>query len=60
VTTVDLQSLNNEVGIGTLEAVQWLLFNHGPISEGKWDMKELRYVTFKNGIDATYFILKWS
>lgn len=42
------------------EAVNWLYGKYGPTIEGRWCIKDLRYIVFENPKDATYFILKWS
>lgn len=42
------------------EAVNWLYGKYGPTIEGRWCIKDLRYIVFENQKDATYFILKWS
>ena len=41
-------------------AIDWLYCRYGPINEGMWKLKGLRYILFKEPKHATYFVLKWS
>jgi hypothetical protein len=43
-----------------VKAIEWLYCRYGPINEGLWRLKGLRYVLFKDPKHATFFCLKWS
>lgn len=56
----------NEVDLATFrntehrrEAVKWLYKKYGSTIEGRWYIKDLRYIVFENPKDATFFILRW-
>ncbi len=55
-TEIDLDKLPNGLMI---DSIDWLVYNYGPMSEGRWKIKGLRYLQFKNSADATFYLLKW-
>lgn len=57
-TTVDLANLRDVER--RREAVRWLIQTHGTTIDGKWSLKDFRYIIFENPKDATFFILRWS
>jgi hypothetical protein len=58
-TVVDLERISLDYKQRLL-AMTWCYDTFGPTSEGRWDLRELRYMKFQNPKDATFFILKWS
>lgn len=57
-TTVDLEQIG-DVSNYRMDALLWLYQHKGPAGD-KWDIDDLRYVVFADGLDATEFVLKWT
>lgn len=56
-TEVDLEYVGAREALDMLE---WLLERYGDIEQGRWNLKDLRYVQFAKDSDATFFLLYWS
>jgi hypothetical protein len=58
-TVVDL----DKIGLDThhrILAMNWCYETYGTTVDGRWNLRDLRYVDFQSSKDATFFILKWS
>lgn len=58
-TEIDLKQIGFNMD-NKIEAIEWLYSKYGPMSEGQWKLKGLRYVLFKDPKHATFFCLRWS
>lgn len=58
-TTIDLESIGLNKSQRLL-AMHWCFKKFGSTANGRWNLRNLRYVDFKFSKDATFFILKWS
>ena len=56
-TEVDLDCVDAREALDILE---WLLERYGDIEQGRWNLKDLRYIQFAKDSDATFFSLYWS
>ena len=44
-----------------LRLIDWLVDSWGgPSITGRWNIRELRFIDFKNDSDFTFIILKWT
>ena len=56
-TIIDIRDLKSPLNYADI--CEWCVQQFGPIN-GRWKLRELRYLVFIDDKDATFTILRWS